>query len=244
MSSRPDDWSRVREAFEGALAFPADARSAYLSKTCGGDTALRQQVEALLASHERAKSFLETPAGARRDAVASLELATPHGAQEGEFARLEAGSTRGAGSPQALEIQVLLRHRLRIGVLIIFGAIAVFYAMRFLRLEFTSRIIWRTMVPGAAYLAVLAVLAAILWRKRIYTLSQLRSLEALLFGMTTLHFVGETYTPLFIEPGWLLAYVSRHASEMSILARQPRRTACRDHIRVWVLHRCSLSFSS
>ena len=62
MSSRPDDWSRVREAFEGALAFPADARHAYLSRTCGGDAALRQQVEALLASHERAKSFLETPA--------------------------------------------------------------------------------------------------------------------------------------------------------------------------------------
>ena len=62
MSSRPDDWSRVREAFEGALAFPADARPAYLSKTCGDDAALRQQVEALLASHERARSFLETPA--------------------------------------------------------------------------------------------------------------------------------------------------------------------------------------
>src|SRR5438105_3197455 len=62
MSSRPDNWSRVREAFEGALAFPADARPAYLSRTCGGDAALRQQVEALLASHERAKSFLETPA--------------------------------------------------------------------------------------------------------------------------------------------------------------------------------------
>src|SRR5438128_5526598 len=62
MSLRPDDWSRVRETFEGALAFPADARPAYLSRTCGGDTALRQQVEALLASHERANSFLETPA--------------------------------------------------------------------------------------------------------------------------------------------------------------------------------------
>src|SRR5712691_7538522 len=62
MSLRPDDWSRVREAFEAALALPADARPAYLSRTCGGDAALRQQVEALLASHERAKSFLETPA--------------------------------------------------------------------------------------------------------------------------------------------------------------------------------------
>src|SRR5207253_1280982 len=62
MSSRPDDWSRVRETFEAAVALPADGRPAYLSRTCGGDSALRQQVEALLTSHECAKSFLETPA--------------------------------------------------------------------------------------------------------------------------------------------------------------------------------------
>src|SRR5437588_12722805 len=62
MSHRPDEWPRVREVFEAAVALPADARPAYLSKTCGGDDDVRRQVEALLASHERAKSFLETPA--------------------------------------------------------------------------------------------------------------------------------------------------------------------------------------
>jgi serine/threonine protein kinase/tetratricopeptide (TPR) repeat protein len=36
-------------------------RSAYLKEACGGDTALRQRVEALLASHEQAGSFLQMP---------------------------------------------------------------------------------------------------------------------------------------------------------------------------------------
>src|SRR5438874_13176908 len=36
-------------------------RSAYLDKACGGDTALRQRVEALLTSHEQAGSFLGKP---------------------------------------------------------------------------------------------------------------------------------------------------------------------------------------
>ena len=63
MSHRPDEWARVKELFEGARALPADARREYLASACGGDEALRQEVETLLASHERAKSFLETPAG-------------------------------------------------------------------------------------------------------------------------------------------------------------------------------------
>jgi Tol biopolymer transport system component len=62
MSRRPDQWARVKEVFEGAWALPADARPAYLAMTCEGDETLRQQVELLLDSHERAKSFLETPA--------------------------------------------------------------------------------------------------------------------------------------------------------------------------------------
>ena len=40
----------------------ADARSAYLDKACGGDSALRQQVEALLAAIDRAGAFMQSPA--------------------------------------------------------------------------------------------------------------------------------------------------------------------------------------
>src|SRR5271165_3555714 len=49
--------------FEEALARcnPAE-RAAYLDEACAGDPALRQRVEALLASHERIGDFLEQPA--------------------------------------------------------------------------------------------------------------------------------------------------------------------------------------
>jgi serine/threonine protein kinase len=48
--------------FAGARALPASDRQAYLSAACAGNEALRQEVESLLASDERAKSFLESPA--------------------------------------------------------------------------------------------------------------------------------------------------------------------------------------
>jgi eukaryotic-like serine/threonine-protein kinase len=51
-----------RSIFMEALARETPAqRSAYLEKACGGDAAMRHRVEALLASHEQAGSFLGKP---------------------------------------------------------------------------------------------------------------------------------------------------------------------------------------
>ncbi len=47
-----------------ALELPASERAAYLDTACAGSSVLRQQVEALLQSHEQAENFLEaSPAG-------------------------------------------------------------------------------------------------------------------------------------------------------------------------------------
>ena len=62
MSIRPEDWPRVRDVFEGALAVPAPERREYVARACGTDGALLVAVEQLLASHNRAGVFLETPA--------------------------------------------------------------------------------------------------------------------------------------------------------------------------------------
>src|SRR6266571_819926 len=43
------------------IADPAE-RVAYLGKACAGDAMLRQQVEALLAAHDRPGAFLDVPA--------------------------------------------------------------------------------------------------------------------------------------------------------------------------------------
>ena len=73
MALRHDDWPRLKEVFTGARALPAERCAAYLAEACGDNEALRQEVESLLASNERAKSFLETPA-AVEDAFAAQNL--------------------------------------------------------------------------------------------------------------------------------------------------------------------------
>ena len=69
------DWLRVKEVFAGARALPRERRPAYLAEACGDNEALRQEVESLLASNERAKSFLEAPAAVQvQDAFACENL--------------------------------------------------------------------------------------------------------------------------------------------------------------------------
>ena len=66
-------WQRLKEVFAGARALPALDRQAYLSADCAGNEALRQEVESLLASDERAKSFSSRPRWSGATA-----LLTPH----------------------------------------------------------------------------------------------------------------------------------------------------------------------
>ena len=62
MSVGPADWEHVRAIFDAAVALDPRERAAYLAGACGADAPLRRQVEALLGSHERAGTFLETSA--------------------------------------------------------------------------------------------------------------------------------------------------------------------------------------
>jgi eukaryotic-like serine/threonine-protein kinase len=62
MASGSEDWPRVREVFEQALALPAADRSAYVAAVCAGQPSLGHEVERLLESHGRAAGFLSTPA--------------------------------------------------------------------------------------------------------------------------------------------------------------------------------------
>ena len=71
MTLPPDHWPHLKEVFAGARALPASLRAAYLTVACGGNEALRHEVESLLASDTHAKSFLETPAVLLADAGAT-----------------------------------------------------------------------------------------------------------------------------------------------------------------------------
>ena len=56
----PESWRQIKELFTEAAAKPADERAAFLEKACGGDAALRMEIENLL-KEDRADDFLENP---------------------------------------------------------------------------------------------------------------------------------------------------------------------------------------
>ena len=63
--SEPGAQRREEVIFADALALPANERPGFLEAACGGSSTLKAQVEALLASHEKAERFLQRPLVAR-----------------------------------------------------------------------------------------------------------------------------------------------------------------------------------
>ena len=58
----PERWHRVKDVFQSALQLAPDERSVYLAGACGDDKELRQEVESLIASHEKSGEFIDSPA--------------------------------------------------------------------------------------------------------------------------------------------------------------------------------------
>jgi serine/threonine-protein kinase len=58
----PERWRQITEVFHAALARDTASRSALLDEMCKEDTALRVEVDALLAAHQEAGGFGEAPA--------------------------------------------------------------------------------------------------------------------------------------------------------------------------------------
>ncbi len=55
-------WERVDQLLELALERESGERDVFLAEACGGDEALRREVESLLAAHKQASGFLDEPA--------------------------------------------------------------------------------------------------------------------------------------------------------------------------------------
>src|SRR5437762_220671 len=60
----PGQLGTIEEVFHAALDCEPGQLSAFLDKACAGDEVLRGKVEALLASHQRAGNFIQTPVAA------------------------------------------------------------------------------------------------------------------------------------------------------------------------------------
>src|SRR5262245_40714395 len=91
---KPERWEQIERLFDAALRLDAGRRAAFLDQACGGDEALRREVDSLLASDGQAGSFLANPAVE----VAAKEIAaaasSPIG---GKIGRYHVLSQLGAG---------------------------------------------------------------------------------------------------------------------------------------------------
>jgi serine/threonine protein kinase len=65
----PERWVQIRRIFEDALDRPRQERAAYLRSVCARDGPLREEVEGLLASHEKSGDFLNQPAAELQGAL-------------------------------------------------------------------------------------------------------------------------------------------------------------------------------
>src|SRR4026209_2723985 len=57
-----DHWTTVKRIHQSALDLDPSERAAFVNESCGGDEALRREVEALLPYASEAEAFLERPA--------------------------------------------------------------------------------------------------------------------------------------------------------------------------------------
>src|SRR4051795_11679116 len=58
----PERWQQVKHVFNSALEYGPAERPSFLSLACDSDPELRQEVESLIAAHERDGSFIDSPA--------------------------------------------------------------------------------------------------------------------------------------------------------------------------------------
>src|SRR5262245_59648686 len=59
---KPERWQHIDKLLGEALELEASRRAAFLDHACAGDEELRRKIDALLAAHEQAESFIEAPA--------------------------------------------------------------------------------------------------------------------------------------------------------------------------------------
>jgi serine/threonine protein kinase/Tol biopolymer transport system component len=78
----PERYRQIGEIYHAVLEVEHEKRGAFLDRSCAGDEVLRSEVESLIASHEQASDFIETPALAvaagmlsRRDSLVGQKIA-------------------------------------------------------------------------------------------------------------------------------------------------------------------------
>jgi eukaryotic-like serine/threonine-protein kinase len=225
----PVEPNAAKAIFMAALekADPAE-RAAYVAEACGGDAGLRRRVEELVKAHEAPGSFLRPPVATPAETGSALpDAAGATGSQQrtvspGDPARLTVGGA-GLNHPY-LEIQALLRKRLRVATLIALGISLLFFALNFLRHSLDTRTVWLLYVPGGVFLAVNTVAAVLVWRLDAPSLRRLRVCEVVMFAVYVTYVAWVHYHTFFVTNAWFLQLGLQQPTEISLLARHASLT--------------------
>ena len=85
----PERFHQIEQLYHAALEQKEGARHSFLKEACGGDDSLRREVESLLAHHQRAEDFIESPALEMQ----AQQLAKEQASVEGESDVVVVGQT-------------------------------------------------------------------------------------------------------------------------------------------------------
>ena len=93
-----DRWEKVETIYHGALAHDPDSRESFLTQACGGDQALRSEVDSLLKFDDASGKFIETPAiELEAKAIADEENAFRTKSQLGRGLQIDAACFQAVG---------------------------------------------------------------------------------------------------------------------------------------------------
>jgi eukaryotic-like serine/threonine-protein kinase len=95
---KAERWKEIDNLFHAALEREPAERAAFVAVACGGDQTLREEVESLLASHNQAASFIESPpADLAADLIADNQIRLVAGHAVGPYKIVTLLGTGGMG---------------------------------------------------------------------------------------------------------------------------------------------------
>src|SRR5262245_32223034 len=95
---KPERWHHIDKRLGEALELELGQRGAFLDQACAGDEELRCKLDALLAAHEEAESFIEVPAFTAAAQLLVDESRSLVGRQLGHYEVLALVGTGGMGA--------------------------------------------------------------------------------------------------------------------------------------------------
>src|SRR5215475_950999 len=95
---KPERWQHIDKLLGEALELEASRRATFLDQGCAGDEELRRKIDALLAAHEQAESFIEVPAFASAAQGLADESRSMVGRHLGHYQVLALIGTGGMGA--------------------------------------------------------------------------------------------------------------------------------------------------